>query len=165
LFAGTACLLALVPGSVLLLTAGSIFSRNVVLPLRPSLSEQTGLLVSRASMVAFAGMAVYLAVGGSKSLVEIGLSAYAAIGMLAPGIFLGFLWRRAHAAGVFIGIVAGYLALLLPAAEAVWAAYFAEWDRGLLGMMVATAVTIIVCGLWSPQRAEAERLLPKAESA
>ena len=154
LFAGTACLLALVPGSVLLLTAGSIFSRNVVLPLRPNLSERSTLIISRAAMVAFAGVAVWLTLGGSKSLVEIGLSAYAAIGMLAPGVFLAFLWPRAHAVGVFIGIVAGYVALLLPPAQALWSHILPEWDHGLIAMAIDAAVTVAVCAVW-PARAKA----------
>lgn len=144
LFAGTACLLALVPGSVLLLTAGAIFGRNVVLPLRPGLPERRVLLLSRLSMVAFAGAAVYLAVGGSKSLVEIGLSAYAAIGMLAPGVFFAFLWPRVQAPAVLAGIIAGYLALLLPAADAFWSLWFPEWDHGLLAMAVDAAVVVVV---------------------
>lgn len=148
-FAGTACLLALVPGSVLLLTAGSIFSRNVVQPLRPALSERSMLLVSRAAMVVFAGVAVWLTLGGSKSLVEIGLSAYASIGMLAPGVFLGFLWPRANAAGVFAGIVVGYCALLLPGAKDFWTQYFPEWEQGLLAMAVNAAVAIAVSIMWS----------------
>lgn len=154
LFAGTACLLALVPGSVLLLTAGSIFSRNVVLPLRPTLSERQTLLITRLSMVAFAGIAVWLTLGGSKSLVEIGLSAYAAIGMLAPGVFLAFLWPRAHAGGVFAGIVAGYCALLLPQAQALWNQILPQWDHGLIAMAIDAAVAIAVCALW-PRTAKA----------
>ncbi len=145
MLAGTACLLALVPGSVLLLTAGTIFARNVALPLRPRLSDTAILRLSRLSMIGFAGMAVYLAVGGSRSLVEIGLSAYAAIGMLAPGVFLAFLWPRAHAWGVMAGIVIGYAALLLPAANSFWSAHFPEWDHGLLAMAVNAAVTCLVC--------------------
>ncbi|MHB9880214.1 sodium:solute symporter family protein [Pacificimonas sp. ICDLI1SI03] len=153
LFAGTACLLALVPGSVLLLTAGSIFSRNVAAPLLPAMGEKTSLLLSRGAMIVFAAIAVYLTVGGSESLVEIGLSAYAAIGMLAPGVFLAFIWPRAHAEGVLVGIVAGYLALLLPAAEAFWNDYFPEWDHGLLALGVAAIVTILACLIWQPRRA------------
>lgn len=147
LFVGAACLLALVPGSVLLLTAGTIMARNVALPLRPGLSERAVLGISRASMTVFAAMAVYLAVGGSKSLVEIGLSAYAAIGMLAPGVFLAFVWPRAHAVGVMAGIAVGYAALLLPAATAFWSAWFPEWEQGLLAMAVNAAVVVIVCAV------------------
>ncbi len=153
-FAGTACLLALVPGSVLLLTAGTIFARNVALPMRPDLSDAAVLRLSRFAMVGFAGAAVYLAIGGSRSLVEIGLSAYAAIGMLAPGVFFAFAWPRAHAAGVLAGIIAGYLALLLPAADRFWSIWCPEWDHGLLAMAVNAAVVGGICGVW-PRRAAA----------
>lgn len=141
-FAGTVALLALVPGSILLLAASSIFARNVVLPLRRDLRDAQLLWISRAAMVAFAALAVWLAVGSSESLVAIGLSAYNAIGMLAPGVFLALLWPRANAAGVFAGIVAGYCALLLPPAKAFWDAMLPEWDRGLLAMAVNAAVAI-----------------------
>lgn len=145
LFAGTACLLALVPGSVLLLTAGSIFSRNVLLPLRPGLSDRAALLASRVSMIGFAAVAVYLTLGGSKSLVEIGLSAYAAIGMLAPGVYAAFLWPRANARGVFLGIVAGYIALLLPQAQELWKAILPGWEQGLIAMSINAAVMVAAC--------------------
>lgn len=151
LFAGTACLLALVPGAVLLLTAGSLFGRNIALPLQPRLTDKQVLLLSRGSMPLFAGAAVYLAVGGSKSLVEIGLSAYAAIGMLAPGVFFALLWPRVSAAAVLAGIVAGYAALLLPGATAFWTLYFVDWDKGLLAMAV-NALVLAVTTLAAPRR-------------
>jgi SSS family solute:Na+ symporter len=144
-FAGTACLLALVPGSVLLLTAGTIFARNVVRPLRPDLSERGQLRLSRLAMIGFALAAVWLATGASRSLVEIGLSAYAAIGMLAPGVFLAFLWPRAHSGGVLAGIAVGYAALLLPAATAFSSTWFPGWEQGLLAMAVNAATVVLVC--------------------
>ena len=70
------------PGSVLLLTASSIFTRNIVRPFRPDISERNMLIVARGAMIAFAGIAVWLTLGATRSLVEVGLSAYAAIGML-----------------------------------------------------------------------------------
>jgi SSS family solute:Na+ symporter len=152
LLAGTVCLLALVPGSILLLVASSVFGRNVVQPLRPGLSDRQVLWVSRAAMVVFAGIAVWLSSTAHRSLVEIGLSAYAAIGMLAPGVFLGLVWPRANAAGVLAGIAAGYLSLLLPAADAWWTRALPGWDRGLLAMAVNTAVVVAV-GLVTPSRA------------
>jgi SSS family solute:Na+ symporter len=143
LFAGTACLLALVPGSVLLLTAGSLFSRNVVTPLLPGIGDRAALTVSRLSMIGFAGAAVWLTLGASRSLVEIGLSAYAAIGMLAPGVYFAFLWKRATAAGVMAGIVAGY-AMLLPQAQPFWNAALPGWDHGLIAMIVNAIVAALV---------------------
>ncbi|WP_246544001.1 sodium:solute symporter family protein [Novosphingobium profundi] len=144
LFAGTACLLALVPGSVLLLTAGSLFARNVLKPFVPHLSARGELLASRLSLVVFAAVAVWLTLGASRSLVEIGLSAYAAVGMLAPGVYLAFLWKRANALGVFAGMVAGYLALL-PAFATMWGGLLPGWETGLVAMIVNVAVAVPAC--------------------
>ena len=155
LLAGTTSLLALVPGSILLLCAGSICSRNVVLPWKPYLSDRAMLWVSRGAMLAAGAVAVWLSTTQNRSLVEIGLSAYAAIGMLAPGVFLGFLWPRASAVGVLAGIVAGYLALLLPAAGALWTELLPGWDRGLLAMAVNAVVMIAVSAAWPVRPAPA----------
>jgi SSS family solute:Na+ symporter len=151
LLAGGAALLALVPGSILLLAAASIFGRNVVLPLKRDLGDGAVLWISRVSMIGFAGIAVWLTLTSNKSLVEIGLSAYAAIGMLAPGVFLAFLWPRASATGVFAGIVVGYTALLLPAATAFWGAQLPGWDQGLVAMAI-NAVVVVLVSLAVPSR-------------
>jgi SSS family solute:Na+ symporter len=152
LLAGTVCLLALVPGSILLLVASSIFGRNVVQAMRAGLSDRQVLWVSRGAMVVFAGIAVWLSSTRNRSLVDIGLSAYAAIGMLAPGVFLGLVWPRASAAGVLAGIVAGYVALLAPGSDVWWSRVLPGWDRGLLAMAVNAAVVVAV-GLVAPFRA------------
>jgi SSS family solute:Na+ symporter len=144
LLAGAGALLALVPGSILLLAAASIFGRNVLLPLRRSLDDATVLRISRIAMIAFAGIAVWLTLTSNRSLVDIGLSAYAAIGMLAPGVFLAFLWPRASAVGVFAGMLAGYLSLLWPAAGAFWSDVLPGWDQGLVAMGVNAIVAVIV---------------------
>ncbi|MXP29292.1 sodium:solute symporter family protein [Porphyrobacter algicida] len=143
IFAGTACLLALVPGAVLLLTAGSIFSRNVVLPLVPNLEDRAVLLISRLSMILFAAAAVYLTIGATQSLVDIGLTAYASIGMLAPGVFLAFLWPRTNATAVFSGILVGYGLLLIPQAVRIFS-LFPNWDTGLVAMIANALVTVMV---------------------
>ena len=146
LFTGTACLLALVPGSVLLLTIGSIFSRNVVKLVIPTLSEKSGLVVSRGSMLLFAAIAVWMTMSRSKSLFEIGLTAYAAIGMLAPGVFLAFVWKPTNAVGVFCGIVAGCFILLVPAAKALWSALLPGWEPGLVAIIGNAAVVVLISG-------------------
>ncbi|WP_433179339.1 sodium:solute symporter family protein [Actinoallomurus sp. CA-150999] len=156
LLAGTGFLLALAPGSVLLLTSGSLFARNVVGLARRELSDRAALLISRLSMVAFAGLAVWLTIGQSKSLVDILLYAYSAIGMLAPGVFLAFLWRRTSAIGVLAGIVAGFTALLAPFAKHYWAAHLPEWEPGLIAMVI-NAVVVLVVSLATPK--------PKADAA
>jgi solute:Na+ symporter, SSS family len=152
LLAGAVALLALVPGSILLLGAATIFGRNVVLPLNRGASDGAVLWWSRGAMIVFAAAAVWLTLTSNKSLVDIGLSAYAAIGMLAPGVFLVFVWPRVNAFGVTAGIVAGYLALLLPAATALWKQLLPQWDTGLVAMIV-NAIVVVVVSLLTPARA------------
>ncbi|MEJ3658074.1 sodium:solute symporter family protein [Actinomycetes bacterium KLBMP 9759] len=149
LLAGTCFLLALAPGSVLLLTTGSIFARNVLRPLRPALTDRGALLASRLSMIGFAAVAVWLTLGNSESLVEILLYSYSAIGMLAPGVFLAFLWRRTTAVGVLLGIVAGFVALLAPFAADFWSANLPEWEAGLIAMAI-NAVVVVAVSLCTP---------------
>lgn len=151
LVAGTAFLLALAPGSVLLLTSGSLFARNVVLPFRQGMSDRATLLVSRTSMVAFALVAVWLTLGRQQSLVDILLSAYSAIGMLAPGVFFAFLWRRTSAVAVVLGITAGFVALLAPFAKDFWAARMTEWEPGLIALII-NAVVVVAVSLVLPRR-------------
>ncbi|WP_232665530.1 sodium:solute symporter family protein [Pseudonocardia sp. TRM90224] len=155
LLAGTCFLLALAPGSVLLLTTGSIFARNVLRPLRPALTDRGALLASRLSMIAFAAVAVWLTLGNSESLVEILLYSYSAIGMLAPGVFLAFLWRRTTAVGVLLGIVAGFVALLAPFAADFWSTNMPEWEPGLIAMVI-NAVVVVVVSLCTPAPEPAE---------
>jgi SSS family solute:Na+ symporter len=144
LFAGTTCLLALVPGSVLLLTAGTLFSRNIAQPLYSRMDASMALLVSRISMIAFAAGAVLLTLSANRSLVSIGLSAYDAIGMLAPGIFLVFLNRRVPAYAILGGMTAGYVSLIIPAAVSFWQRYAPEWDEGLIALMINVVVVGII---------------------
>jgi SSS family solute:Na+ symporter len=146
LLAGTGVLLALAPGSVLLLTAASVFTRNVVGPVMPGLSDRNSLRLSRVAVVGFAAIAVAVSLLQTGSLMSILLSAYSAIGMLAPGVFLAFLWRRATSAGVVCGIVAGFVALLAPFAKAYWAAALPEWEPGLLAMII-NALTMVAVSL------------------
>ena len=147
LFAGTATLLALVPGSVLLLTCGSIFARNVIAPLAPGLSARDELVVSRLSMVVFAGLALWLTVGSTRSLVEIGMSSYAAIGMLAPGVYLAFVTRRVSAHAVIAGVIAGFAVLWVPTLSNFTHEVFPHWEPGLVALMANLAVTLTVMAL------------------
>ncbi|VVD59251.1 sodium:solute symporter family protein [Pandoraea anhela] len=149
LVAGTGSLLALAPGALLLLTAGSVFTRNIVQPFRPNLSERTALILSRGSLIAFTACAVYLSISQKGSLVSILFAAYSAIGMLAPAVFFGFLWKRTTAVGVLAGLITGFTALLAPFAAHYWAAVLPQWEPGLIAMAI-NACTVIAVSLVTP---------------
>jgi len=150
LLAGTVCLLALVPGSLLLLTAGSIFTRNVIAPLR-EVGERQAVWIARMAMVVFAGCAVLLTLTSNESLVAVGLAAYGAIGMLAPGVFFGFLWARTQAMAIAAGMASGYTALWWPPARELVAATLPGWDSGLAAMLV-NALVVAAITLATPRR-------------
>jgi SSS family solute:Na+ symporter len=147
LLGGTVILLALVPGSILLLASASIFSRNVLGVLRPGLGSDGALWASRAAVVGFALVAAWLTLDNDSSLVAIGLQAYSAVGMLAPGVILGLAWARTSAAGIVAGMIAGYSVLLVPAARAGVESALPGWDIGFVAMTVNAAVVVAVSGM------------------
>lgn len=147
LLAGTGILLALAPGSVLLLTAGSIFASNVVTTLKPTLNEGQKLKASRFGLVLFAAIAVGITLMQKGSLVSILLGAYSAIGMLAPGVFLAFLDRRTNALGVTAGILAGFAVLLLPVSSLWLGQHWPSVEPGLVAMAINALVTLVVSRL------------------
>jgi SSS family solute:Na+ symporter len=163
LVAGTGFLLALAPGSLLLIAAGSVFTRNVVRPFKADLSERASLALSRGSLVCFAAVAVLLSITQKGSLVKILLDAYAAIGMLAPGVFLGFLWRRTSALGVIAGLGVGFVALLAPLPAQFWASSLPEWDAGLIAMAL-NAATVVLVSLVTPRPSRAAIALAGMEA-
>ena len=114
-----------------------------------ALSEAASLRLSRAALVCFAALAAFLSISDGSSLVRILLNAYAAIGMLAPPVFLGFLWRRATAYGVLAGLVAGFVALLAPFASSYWSRAVPEWEPGLIAMAI-NALVLIAVSLLTP---------------
>ncbi len=95
-----------------LLVAGSLVSHNIVVPLRPGLTERGKLLAARTSVVAFAALAYGLALGADSvyALVE-EASAFGSAGLFV--VVLMALFTRiggAWAAGLaMVGGFAGYV--------------------------------------------------------
>jgi solute:Na+ symporter, SSS family len=116
----------------------------VVAPFLPGLKDSTFLVISRGALTVFAGIAVWLSISQKGSLVKILLDAYSAIGMLAPGVFLGFMWKRTTAAGVLAGLAAGFIALLAPFAAHYWDAIAPQCEPGLIAMAINAATVVLV---------------------
>ena len=101
------------------------------------------LWVRRAVIVSLAllAFAYYRSASGSISLAAIGQLAFAAVAQFAPALFAALYWRNASRAGVFWGMLSGFIAwaylLFLPnlAAGGIVAAQgFAAWP-GVLGLL------------------------------
>jgi SSS family solute:Na+ symporter len=105
---GAGALTAMVPASMLILTAGTLFSKNFVRPLfAPSMSDDSVAKLAKVLVVLTTAIAMYFAIYSSTTLVGLLLFAYSGVTQFFPGVVFGLFWRRATAAGVAAGIISG----------------------------------------------------------
>ena len=103
-------LTALVPGSMLLLTASTILAQNVYRELAPTADDRRVSLVARACVPLVALVAVGLTLRGGTAIVPLLLMGYSLVTQLFPALILSLGTRpRATAAGAFAGILSGEL--------------------------------------------------------
>ena len=153
LIGGAGLLTALVPGSMILISAATILAKNVYRPLVPATTDRSTGILARALVPAIALVAVLLTLRGGQAIVSLLLLGYSFVTQLFPA-FMMSLGRRplATAAGAFAGILAGEItvmyiswsgtsvATLLP-----FAPQFAkDLNVGVVALVVNTAVLVAV---------------------
>ena len=107
---GAGLLTALVPGSMLLITAATILGKNVFGALAPSSSEHTIGIVARAMVPVLALFALYLTLQGGQAIVMLLLMGYNVVTQLFPALVLSFGHKpRISAKAALSGILAGEL--------------------------------------------------------
>lgn len=145
-------LTALVPGSMLLMTAGTILAKNVYRPLAPSASDGAVLLVARVMVPVIALVATFFALQGGDTLVPLLLMGYNFVTQLCPAMFLS-LGRvpLVTKAAAMAGILAGETVIAaLGLSGATLAKLFPAWPAGITDLnigVVALAVNVAVMGL------------------
>jgi SSS family solute:Na+ symporter len=145
LLAGAGMLVALVPTAVLMLTCGSLFTRNIYPVLRRAAGDREQLRVSRIAVVVLTAIAVGITATQNEALVNILVNVYNAISQLAPALFLSLLWRRITAVGVLCGVVVGTLGIVIPPfTTALLSVFPAGTVSGLPALILNIAVTVLV---------------------
>ena len=147
-------------------------SNDIVMPLllRSGLTKGRGqadlshtlLQVRRVSILAITlvAFACYQAIEAGVPLASIGLLSFSAAAQFAPAMLIGLYWRRASRAGaltgLFIGVSAWFILLLLPS---FWSAgqptgYLANisFNDGAALSLLLNALSIIVVSLLVPDR-------------
>ncbi len=150
---GAGLLTALVPGSMILITAATILAQNVYRGIAPATSERTVVLLARGLVPLVALVSALLALRGGEAIVALLLMGYNFVTQLFPALVLSLGRRpRASTAGAFAGIVAGevvvaYLSLtgasvasLLPTAPQL----VKDLNVGFVALAVNVLVTTIV---------------------
>jgi SSS family solute:Na+ symporter len=109
---GAGALTAMVPAAIFILTAATLFAKNLYRPLfAPTLSDDQVARLARAMVVVFSLVSLYFAIYSSTTLVSLLLLGYAGVTQFFPGVVLGLYWERVTMPGVFAGMIAGVAGL------------------------------------------------------
>ena len=105
---GAGVLTALVPGSLILMSAATLFANDLVAPLTGVTNPDRIALIARASVPIWALVAVGFAIGGSQTIVALLLMGYAFVTQLFPALIASLMPRNpVSPAGAFAGIAVG----------------------------------------------------------
>jgi solute:Na+ symporter, SSS family len=108
LIGGAGALTAMVPASIFILTAATLFAKNLIRPvLAPAMSDDQVAKLARAMVIVLGLVSLYLAIVSSSTLASLLLMGYAGVSQFFPGVVLGIYWRRVTTTGVFCGMLAG----------------------------------------------------------
>jgi len=141
LVAGAGCLAALLPASVLLLGAASIFSKNVLTDaLGVATTDRSRITWTRALVLICAVLALVLWIFAKTSLVDLLLFYYNGITQLFPGIILALLWPRVSAWAVGAGLLTGEIL-------AAYALHSSVGPWGINPGLIALFANIAVCAV------------------
>jgi SSS family solute:Na+ symporter len=150
LIGGAGALTAMVPASIHILTASTLFTKNVYRPyVDPGMSDARMVLLARFLVFVVAAVALYLALHSSTTLVGLLMLAYSGVGQFAPGLVLGIYCPRINAAGVLAGLAAG-----LGVTGVLVFAHLDPWhglNAGFVGLSVNVPLTVLV-SLLTPAR-------------
>lgn len=146
-------LTALVPGSMLLMTAATILAKNVYAVVVPTAGERTVSRLARALVPLIALAGVYFTLRGGEAIVPLLLLGYSLVTQLLPALLLSLPAEPlATTAGAVAGIVAGEatvaylqlsgttLAKLLPA----WPSVITDLHVGIVALIVNVVVLVAV---------------------
>lgn len=105
---GAGALTAMVPAAIFILTAATLFAKNLYRPLfAPAMSDDQVARLARIMVVVLGAISLWLAIFSSTTLVSLLLTGYAGVTQFFPGVFLGLYWKRVRAPAVFAGMIVG----------------------------------------------------------
>jgi SSS family solute:Na+ symporter len=107
-------LTALVPGSMMLIAASTLFAKNVYRAIAPSTSERNTALIAKCSTPFIAAIAVYLTINGGNSIVALLIMGYSIVTQLFPALVASLIPNSMiNRAGAAAGILAGVITVAI----------------------------------------------------
>jgi len=109
----TGVLTALVPGSLIMMTAATLCARNLLAVVRPGQGDEQTALIAKCLVPVIGIVAVYFAIAGSSTIVALLLMGYAFVTQLFPALIASLLPRNpVTREGATAGILAGVAAVI-----------------------------------------------------
>jgi SSS family solute:Na+ symporter len=105
---GAGALTAMVPAAIFILTAATLFAKNLYRPMfAPKMTDDQVAKLARAMVIVLGLISLCLAIFSSTTLVSLLLTGYAGVTQFFPGVVLGLYWKRVTMPAVFAGVIAG----------------------------------------------------------
>ena len=139
LVAGAGCLAALLPASVLLLGAASIFSKNVLSDaFGVATTDRSRMFWTRSLVLICAALALVLWIYAKTSLVDLLLFYYNGVTQLLPGVLFALFWPRVSAWAAGAGLLVGECA-------AAYSLHVSSGPWGINPGFIALLANVVVC--------------------
>ena len=158
----TGVLTALVPGSLIMMTASTLFARNLVAVMRPGQSDDTTALIAKILVPVVGVIGAYFAISGSSTIVALLLMGYSFVTQLFPSLICSLMRRNpATKEGAIAGIVIGVgtviyftltnatIAKLLPGAPEV----VRDLNVGTAALVLNVLALVVVSAVTTSRRA------------
>jgi solute:Na+ symporter, SSS family len=159
LIGGAGALTAMVPAAIQILTAATLFAKNLYRPIfAPSMTDHRVAKLARIMVLIITAVALYSGIYSSTTLVSLLLLGYAGVTQFFPGVVLGLYSRRVTMLGVFAGVVTGIalVAFLMLSKRDP----FMGLNAGFIALCVNFAITGMVSLLTASQPSGFDECLP-----
>ena len=140
---------ALVPGSMLLMTAATLFAKNIYKVMAPQATDTQVALVAKWLVPVLSLISLYFTLGGGDTLVTLLLMGYSLVTQLFPALLFSLgAKQRVNKYGAFAGILCGVLTVAyVTVSNVTIATMFPAWPSVLKDLnigIVALAINIVV---------------------
>ena len=156
---GAGALTAMVPAAIQLLTASTLFSKNLCRPIvAPEMTDRQVAILAKVTVLVLTAGALFLATHTTISLVSLLILGYGGVAQFIAGVIFGLFWRRVTAFSVLAGMVAG-IGMIVFMTVTGRGPYFGL-NAGFLSVCLNVGVTSMVSLLTPLRDAEFDDILP-----
>ncbi|WP_232697512.1 sodium:solute symporter family protein [Brevibacillus daliensis] len=167
---GVGLLTALVPTSVILLTIGTLFAKNIYQPVFKSNNETQIVKAAKLTVPVIAFISLYFAINGGNALYALLLMSFSLITQLFPSLLFSLLPNnRINKYGAICGIVVGvatvvYLTISGTTISSLFPSFpqtVKDMNSGFIALFVNVLVTLLISLLTAKNAATNKSLSPQ----